>query len=268
MEAKLTSERGQLGCTGTGVVSEAEVVALVDLDGLKRVEEYIPREFERGKLGKLTGKGNNDGCVYSGCSKQIKLLEQRGNEPGGLIGAQGANRVRIKRDGEGCGSDGGSALADLMQDGLMAAMNAVEIADGKDGSIGKWRKRLKRADDLHGLDLDGDAQAVVGEADMARQLCFRLCVVEFVRDVREKGLARIDAVDPVEGLLDGVMAGMMLPAEGVDDEQVKVLEQGKAVLGNDIHVGEISGGTEAVSADREIAVLERNTLEAHAGDFG
>ena len=60
------------------------------------------------------------------------------------------------------------------------------------------------------------------------------------------------------------MAGVGLVTEGVEDEDVEVLEERDA-LGRDIgHVGEVGGGAEAVAGDGVAAVGDGDVLEGHA----
>lgn len=103
---------------------------------------------------------------------------------------------------------------------------------------------------------------------MQRELPFGLSVLNFVRHVREEGEARPDSLDPTESLLDIGMAGMGLRPESIDDEDVEILEEREARVGNRAHIGEIGGRSEAEAAHREIAVPQRYSLEADVRDFG
>ena len=103
---------------------------------------------------------------------------------------------------------------------------------------------------------------------MFGQLGLGLCVLQLMGNVSEKGAARLDTGNPLEGLLHGVVAGVMLPAQRIDDEHVEVFQQRQTRFGDYVHVGEVGGGAEAVSGDCEISVEQGHTLEAHAPDCG
>ena len=60
------------------------------------------------------------------------------------------------------------------------------------------------------------------------------------------------------------VAGVRLAAEGVEDEDVEVLEEREALGGDVAHVGEVGGGAEAVAGDVVAAVGDGDALEAGA----
>ena len=62
----------------------------------------------------------------------------------------------------------------------------------------------------------------------------------------------------------GGVAGVGLAAEGVEDEDVEVLEEREALFGDVAHVGEVGGGAEAVAGDGLAAVGDGDALEAGA----
>ena len=73
-------------------------------------------------------------------------------------------------------------------------------------------------------------KAVVGETDVGRQRGLGGGVVEVVADVGEEGAARLEALDEGDGAIEVGVAGVGLAAEGVEDEDVEVLEEREAAL--------------------------------------
>ena len=74
-----------------------------------------------------------------------RVFGEWGDEGEGGFGAEDAGGVGIEGDGEGLCAEGAGAGDDLGDDPLVAAMHAVEVADGGDGGaevggdLGEWR---------------------------------------------------------------------------------------------------------------------------------
>ena len=79
-------------------------------------------------------------------------------------------------------------------------------------------------------------------------------MVEVVADVGEEGAFGVELVDKLDGFGEVGVAGVGLVAEGVEDEDVEVLEEREAFGGDVAHVGEVGGGAEAVAGDGVAAV--------------
>src|ERR1700739_1260845 len=97
------------------------------------------------------------------------------------------------------------------------------------GSASRERKICMRLKAV--LKLDRDAQAIIGKAHMRGKRGFSLNVLQLMRDVGEEGAGRLNSIDPVEGLRNIVVAGMMIPAQRIDDEDVEVFEKRQASVG-------------------------------------
>src|SRR6185437_15328757 len=63
------------------------------------------------------------------------------------------------------------------------------------------------------------------------------------------------------------MAGMRVAAQGVEDEDVEISEQWKALFRDVAHVGEIGGGPEAVAGDGFAAVGDGDAEKARAEEI-
>lgn len=89
-------------------------------------------------------------------------------------------------------------------------------------------------------------------------------VVEVVAHVGEEGTARLELFDVGDGFLKVRVAEMRVATEGVEDEDIKVLEEGDALVGDVAHVSEIGGAAEPVACDLLAAVGDGDALEAGA----
>ena len=92
-------------------------------------------------------------------------------------------------------------------------------------------------------------------------------VVEVVADVGEEGAPGLELLDEGDGVFEVGVAGVGLAAEGVEDEDVEILEEREAFGGDVAHVGEVGGGAEAVAGDGLPAVGDGDALEAGAEEL-
>ena len=83
-------------------------------------------------------------------------------------------------------------------------------------------------------DVEGELQAVVGEADVGRQQRVGGVVVEAVGDVGEEGAAGLQPLDQGDGVIEGRVGWVGLAAQGVEDEEVEAGEQGNALRGRSL----------------------------------
>ena len=113
-------------------------------------------------------------------------------------------------------------------------------------------------------DVEGELEAVVGEADVGREDGVGGVVVEVVGHVGEEGAAGFELLDQRDGVFQGGVGGVGLAAEGVEDEDVEIGEQGKALGGDVAEVGEVGGGAEAVAGDGVAAMGDGDAEEVRA----
>ena len=118
--------------------------------------------------------------------------------------------------------------------------------------------------------VEGELEAVVGEADMLWEAGVGGFVVKLVAHVGEKGPFRLQTLHKCDGFCHVRVAGMRFRAEGVEDEKVEVLEERDGLLGDVAHVREVGGGTEAVGGGALSSVDDGDALEgcAEEGDSG
>ena len=102
-------------------------------------------------------------------------------------------------------------------------------------------------------------------------------MVNVVGEVGEEGLPRLQLVDDFEGLVDAEVGGVVAVAQGVEDQEVEVLEKRPGFGGDARHVGAVGQGlagvVDAEAGDGEAAVQETQGGEGgvveldRAGDF-
>ena len=110
--------------------------------------------------------------------------------------------------------------------------------------------------------LEFNLQAVVGETDVRWKRGLGGGVVEVVAHVGEEGAAWLELFDVGDGLLKMRVAVVRIAPEGIDDEEVEVLKESDAFVGDVAHVGEVGGAAEAVAGDLLAAVGDGDALEA------
>ncbi len=136
-------------------VAEAEVFAFVNFDGVEGVAEVVGGEGA-GRLGGEIGREWDDkGGVEAGGGEELELLREWGDEADGDFGAEDADGVGVEGDGDGLyvlsGRDAEFAGAgdDVVDDEAVAAVHAVEVADGEDGGGGVGGEVVEGAEDFH-----------------------------------------------------------------------------------------------------------------------
>ena len=80
----------------------------------------------------------------------------------------------------------------------------------------------------------------------------------------KKARLGFELFDEGDGFFEVGVAGVRVAAEGVEDEDVEILEERDADFGDVAHVGEVGGGAEAVAGDLLAAVGDGDALEAGA----
>ncbi len=89
-------------------------------------------------------------------------------------------------------------------------------------------------------------------------------VVEVVGHVGEEGAVGFEELYEGYGFVEVGVAGVGLAAEGVEDEDVEVLEEGDGCGGEVGEVGEVGGGAEAEAGDGLATVGDGDALEGGA----
>ena len=155
-EAELLAEGAELVHAGLSTKAEAEVVALMHLDGAQAVEQHVAREGFGALLGEFRGEGNDHSGVDAGGGEQIETFGERGrDEAWARAGTQQMRGMRLEGDGDGAGVKRACAFNDPRQQKTMAKVNAVVVADAEDGGavivrqIG-WVVFARVVEDLHG----------------------------------------------------------------------------------------------------------------------
>ena len=97
---------------------------------------------------------------------------------------------------------------------------------------------------------------------MGWELGFGGVVIQFVAHVGEEGASGLQLLDECDGLVEVRVAGMRIAAEGVEDEDVEILEEGNALGGDVAHVSEIGCAAEAVAGDLLATVSDGDSSEA------
>ena len=131
--------------------------------------------------------------------------------------------MRIEGDGDGFRSENAGSRDDLGDNALMAAMHAVEVADGQHGAAEVMAESRELSERSASGELEGDLQAVVGEAHVGGQCGFGLRVVELVAMCVKKARRGFIVRTSCDDLFNDVVAGVWFAAQRVDDEHIKIL---------------------------------------------
>ena len=95
------------------------------------------------------GEGQDEQGVDAGGGEELEFFGEWGDERLARLGAEDPRGMRVEGDGDGPGAEGAGAGDDLGDDPLVAAMDAVEVADGGDGGAEAGRDLREVAIDLH-----------------------------------------------------------------------------------------------------------------------
>ena len=134
---------------GLGAVAEAEVFTLVEFDDVELAVEEIVGELAGAHAGEVAVEGQDDDVVDAGAGEEVEFVLEGGDEGGAGAGADGAGGVGVEGDDERAEAKGAGATEDVADDPAMAAMDAVEVADGGDGGRERGRELVEVAVDVH-----------------------------------------------------------------------------------------------------------------------
>ena len=124
-------------------MAEAEVFAFVDLGGVDGVAEDGGGEIARGHVAEGFGEGEDEGGVEASGGEEFELAGEWGEERVRVVRAEDSGGVGVEGDGQGLAGEGAGAGDDFGDDGAMAEVDAVEVADsgddrgGRGGEIGE-----------------------------------------------------------------------------------------------------------------------------------
>jgi len=148
-ESKFAAEGFEVVDVAFGVMAEAEVFSLVEFDDVEAALEDFGGKVAGGHPGEVFGEGKDDDGVEAGGGKEIEFFGERGDEGEGGFGAKDVGGVWFEGNRYRWDAKFAGACDDLFDDPLMAAMHAIEVADGGyGGAVGFWNV-CELAKDLH-----------------------------------------------------------------------------------------------------------------------
>ena len=92
---------------------------------------------------------------------------------------------------------------------------------------------------------EGDAEAIVCKLDVWRQCWLRGGVGDIVCEMDESRVARCDACDEFDCLVERKVGWVRPGSQCAEDEQVEVLELGDCVVGHGAEIGAVGEGADA-----------------------
>ena len=146
---------GEFGDAGLGAVAEAEVAALVEGEDAEAALEDLLDEVEGGEVGERGVEGQDEGGVDAGGGEEAEALGDEGEQAGSLGRAEESLGVGIEGDGDGAGVAVARVGQRCGEQMLVAAVDAVEVADDGDGGAEVGGQLGERAVDLHPASLTG-----------------------------------------------------------------------------------------------------------------
>ena len=186
-EAEFGAEGGEGVDAAFGLVAEAEVFAFVELGDVEGLLEDFGGEGAGGGAGELGGEGEDEDGIDAGGGEELDLAMQGGDEGLGGFGAEDAYGVGVEGDGDGTDAERAGSGDYFGDDPAVAGVDAIEVADGGYGGAEGGGDFGEGVEDFHSGDLEGELEAVVGEADIGGEDGFGGVVVEVVADVGEVG---------------------------------------------------------------------------------
>ena len=116
---------------------------------LTRVAKDLTGEGFGGEAAEFWREGKHQRGVEPGGRELLELGSERGDEDVRGFGTQHAHGVWIEGEGEGLEAQLARACVDLVDDPAMAAVDAVEVADGGDDGAEIGGEFVGGAEDLH-----------------------------------------------------------------------------------------------------------------------
>ena len=122
-------------------------------------------------MAKIVGEGQDEDEVEASGGEKVELFGDGGDEGEAGIGAKDVGGVGVEGDSDGTGVQGFRAVEDGGDDHAVAAVDAVEVANGDDGGAGEGREFGDGAGDLQALEvLRGDVEGPALRPSWARRM--------------------------------------------------------------------------------------------------
>ena len=163
--------------------------------------------------------------------QRLEALRLGHQQRGRLVRPDDARGMRVEGHRHRRAAVFGGAAFHAIDDLLMSAVQAVEVAEGQDrvdeprgpGVVGE-------VNGLHSLHVDGhvEHEPIICQFNARGQARAGRRVAEVVRHVRQVGAARLDPRDDLERLGDGEVRGVRFVAQRVDDQRLNAVDERQA----------------------------------------
>ena len=97
-------------------------------------------------------------------------------------------------------------------------------------------------------------------------MCGDEVVVDLVCEVGEEGLPGLERGRKGERIVQGQVSGVVLHAEGIDDEEIEILEESQTGVRNDFDVAHISKRAPVGKSEEEAEGFHRRMLDGEGRD--
>ena len=149
LDPALGAERGEQGEVALGTVAEAEVLPHHHRAGVQRAEQDLDGEVLRGHLRQLGGERQHQHQPHAGRAQQLGPLGHRAEQRRDLGRPQHLERVAVEGDRRRLRVPDGGLGHHPAQQRLVAAVDAVEHADGGHGRAEAGRQLAEAVGDAH-----------------------------------------------------------------------------------------------------------------------
>ena len=140
----------RLGIAGTAL-AEMEVVADHHMRHMQLLHQHLGDERLRGQARQRRIEAQHDGKVEPEGLQQLQLARQRRQPEVGFVGLEEFARMRLEQHHAGLAAGLGRRIADGLQQRLVPAMHAVEVADGQRRAAGLRRYVCGSVQNDHGI---------------------------------------------------------------------------------------------------------------------
>jgi hypothetical protein len=130
-------------------MSEVEVEAFVDFARAQAATNNLGGEVARAGQRQVPRERQDKDSVKPGFLQQAQLERQRGERPRGDVGPQDSHRMRFEGHNHRAGVQLRGARDDLVDDGAMRQVHAVEVADADHCRAEVVGNFFEFAEDMH-----------------------------------------------------------------------------------------------------------------------